>query len=202
MIFKRFLDIVGAVAGLILLAPAILLFALAIKLDSTGPVLFRQTRVGYQGKLFLINKFRTMVWSPGSGGIQITQSTDPRITRIGRFLRKTKLDEVPQLWNVLVGDMSLVGPRPEVPRYVEYYPEDLRSIILSVRPGITDLASIEFVDENRLLSGESDLEAAYARKVLPRKLELCALYVTNRSARMDVAILVRTVYAVLRSFLS
>jgi lipopolysaccharide/colanic/teichoic acid biosynthesis glycosyltransferase len=142
---KRLFDIVASAAGLILLSPVMLLTALLIKLDSRGPVFFKQQRVGKGFRPFLIYKFRTMVEDAPQRGSSITVGADPRITRIGRFLRKTKFDELPQLINVLKGDMSLVGPRPEVPRYVEMFRDDYEEI-LRVRPGITDTASLKYED--------------------------------------------------------
>ena len=144
---KRLFDLLLSCIGLLLLAPLLLLIALLIKLDSPGPVMFRQERVGRFGKPFRIHKFRTMRHEPAGQGLQITVGADRRITRVGGFLRASKLDELPQLLDVWLGDMSLVGPRPEVPRYVAHYPAELREKVLSVRPGITDIASIEYRDE-------------------------------------------------------
>ena len=145
---KRSFDIICALCGLIILSPVLLLIIVLTKLTSTGPVFFRQTRVGQYEKLFQIHKFRTMIVNAEASGLKITVGRDPRITSIGHFLRKTKLDELPQLIDVLMGTMSLVGPRPEVPEYVQYYTNEVKAIVLSVRPGITDWASIKMIDEN------------------------------------------------------
>lgn len=189
---KRLFDLVFSFVGLALLAPLLALIMVWIKLDSHGPVFFRQERVGMDGRLFRIHKFRTMVVDAETRGPQLTVGADRRITRSGRFLRKYKLDELPQLIDVLLGDMSLVGPRPEVPRYVAQYPEGLRDLVLSVRPGITDLASIEFSDENALLHGVADPEKEYVEKILPVKLQYCRRYVEQRSLWLDVRIIGRT----------
>jgi lipopolysaccharide/colanic/teichoic acid biosynthesis glycosyltransferase len=197
---KRVLDIVAAVLGLVVLAPLLAIIALAVRLDSSGPVLFRQTRVGRNGRPFEILKFRSMhqASSPAVGAPLLTTSTDPRITRIGAVLRRTKLDELPQLLNVMVGDMSLVGPRPEVPRYVAAYSDEARSEILSVRPGITDEAAIEFRDESALLELSSDPERTYVEEILPRKVEHYRRYVRNRTLLGDLSILARTIWRVIR----
>lgn len=193
---KRLFDLLAAGLGLLLLSPLLLALALWIKLDSRGPVLFTQERVGRFGKLFLIHKLRTMAADAPARGPQITVGADPRITGAGRFLRRTKLDELPQLWDVLRGEMSLVGPRPEVPRYVALYPEEMRSLLLSVRPGITDLASLEYRDEARLLATAADPERCYVEEVMPAKLRLSARYVKTRSFAGDLAVVWRTVLTV------
>jgi lipopolysaccharide/colanic/teichoic acid biosynthesis glycosyltransferase len=195
---KRLLDLAAASTGLLLLWPLLVIIALAVKLDSPGPALFRQVRVGLGGREFWLLKFRSMVADPASAGALVTASGDPRITRVGGWLRATKLDELPQLFNVLRGEMSLVGPRPEVPRYVAMYPADLRSLVLSVRPGITDEASIEFRDESALLAGLTDPEAFYVARILPRKLELYARYARDHTLSGDLRILWRTALRVVR----
>ena len=157
---KRLFDWLLSSLGLLALGPALLLIALLVKLDSPGPVFFRQERVGRHGRPFRIHKFRTMRHEPAGLGLQITVGQDARITRVGRFLRASKLDELPQLIDVWTGTMSLVGPRPEVPRYVAHYPSALRDKVLSVRPGITDIASIEYRDESAVLGGARDPEQA------------------------------------------
>jgi len=187
---KRVFDLVGAGAGLLLLSPLLLLIALAVRLDSPGPVLFRQERVGRGGRTFLIRKFRTM--RHGAAGAAITVGADARITRVGAFLRRHKLDELPQLIDVLQGSMSLVGPRPEVPRYVALYPEAVRDKVLSVRPGLTDLASIEYRDESEQLARAADPEHEYVHVVLPRKLALAQAYVEQASLATDLRLIVRT----------
>ena len=194
---KRLFDVLAAAGGLLLLAPALLAIALWIRLDSPGPALFRQRRVGRHGRHFDIYKFRTMAARPDEGR-QLTVGLDPRITRAGRFLRRTKLDELPQLLNVLEGTMSLVGPRPEVPRYVDRYPPAVRQTVLSVAPGITDLAAILFKDENDILGHAPDPERAYVETILPVKLEYYQRYVRERSFWLDLRILFRTLAAILR----
>ena len=186
---KRLFDLLIAGLALLLLSPLLLVLALWVKLDSPGPVLFRQERVGRFGRPFHIHKFRTMAHDPAQRGPQITVGADPRITRAGRLLRHYKLDELPQLVDVLRGAMSLVGPRPEVPRYVALYPPALRDKVLSVRPGITDLASIQFRDENALLSKSADPEREYAEVVLPAKLRYAAEYVDHATLATDLRLL-------------
>ena len=197
MIAKRALDLLLSGIGLLLLSPLLIGIALWIKLDSPGGVMFRQERVGRHGRLFLIHKFRTMAADAPQRGPQITVGADARITRAGQFLRASKLDELPQLWDVLRGAMSLVGPRPEVPRYVALYPDDLRAVVLSVRPGITDNASLEYRDEARLLAEAADPERCYVEQVVPAKLALSARYVQTRSFVGDLALVWRTVLAVI-----
>lgn len=191
---KRVLDVLVASAGLVLMSPLLLGTAVAVRLESRGPAIFRQERIGLNGETFTILKFRTM--RTGAQGAQVTTGTDPRITRVGQWLRSTKLDELPQLLNVLRGEMSLVGPRPEVPRYVAQWPETLRPVVLSVRPGITDPASIEFRREAEELAGVIDPERHYVEVILPRKVELYAEYVRTRSFRGDLKILGSTLRAV------
>ena len=192
---KRAFDIVAAGLGLALLAPLFLVVAAWIKLDSPGPVFFRQERVGRGGVPFRIHKFRTMRVAAESAGPALTVGADPRITRAGAFLRRTKIDELAQLIDVLRGDMSVVGPRPEVPRYVACYPPELRSKVLSVRPGITDPASLQFRDESTLLARAADPEREYRDVVLPAKLRLAADYVDTASLGGDLRLIVATVRA-------
>jgi lipopolysaccharide/colanic/teichoic acid biosynthesis glycosyltransferase len=193
---KRLFDWVLSSLGLLLLAPVLLLIALLIKLDSPGPVFFRQERVGRFGQPFRIHKFRTMRHDPQGLGLQITVGADRRITRVGGVLRHSKLDELPQLLDVWLGTMSLVGPRPEVPRYVAHYPADLRDKVLSVRPGITDIASIEYRDESRVLAQAADPEQAYIQEILPHKLALAARYVDQASVWTDLTLIARTLVAI------
>lgn len=195
---KRLFDVLVSSLGLLVLGPSLLLIALAVKLDSPGPVFFRQERVGRFGRPFRIHKFRTMRHDPQGSGPQITVGGDARITRVGRVLRQGKLDELPQLIDVWVGTMSLVGPRPEVPRYVAHYPPALREKVLSVRPGITDIASIEYRDESAVLARAPDPEHAYLHEVLPHKLALAAQYVDQASVWTDVKLIWRTLVAVVR----
>lgn len=194
---KRLFDWIMSTLGLLMLAPVLLLIALAVKLDSPGPVFYRQERVGRHGKPFHIHKFRTMRHEPAGQGLQITVGADSRITRVGSLLRSTKLDELAQLIDVWLGDMSLVGPRPEVPRYVAHYPADLKAKILSVRPGITDIASIEYRDESHVLARAVDPEYAYIHEVMPHKLALAASYVDQASVWMDIKLILRTIQAIL-----
>jgi lipopolysaccharide/colanic/teichoic acid biosynthesis glycosyltransferase len=194
---KRLFDVAAAGAGLLLLAPLMLGVALWIKLDSPGPVLFRQLRVGRHGVPFEIYKFRTMAARPDQGR-QLTVGHDPRVTRAGHFLRHYKLDELPQLLNVLEGTMSLVGPRPEVPRYVACYPTAVRNTVLSVAPGITDLAAILYKDESTILGQARDPELAYIQTILPVKLEYYQRYVRERSFWLDLRIIFRTLAAIVR----
>lgn len=195
---KRLFDLVASGLGLLLLAPLLFLIALAVKLDSPGPVFFRQERVGRHGRTFRIHKFRTMVTDAERKGLQITVGADARVTRVGEILRKYKLDELAQLIDVFAGDMSLVGPRPEVPRYVACYPDDVRDIVLSVKPGITDWASIEYKDENEILGNAADPQRAYVEEVLPVKLEYYANYVRERSLWGDIVIVFATLRALIR----
>ena len=188
---KRTCDICIATLGLIITLPLLAIIALLIKLDSSGPVIFRQIRVGQGFRPFAIRKFRTMVANDSAGGPLLTVGRDCRITRVGHVLRGLKLDELPQLWNVLVGDMSLVGPRPEVPRYVEHARAEFAEV-LTVRPGITDLASLKYIDEAAILAVSSNPEEEYQYKVLPEKLRLAKLYVRHMSLRLDFAIILQT----------
>lgn len=187
---KRLFDLLAAALGLLLLAPLLLAVALWVKLDSPGPVFFRQERVGRFGRPFLISKFRSM--RADASGLPLTIGDDPRITRAGRWLRRTRLDELPQLFDVLRGDMSLVGPRPEVPRYLAHYPPALRERALAVRPGMTDPASLQFIDEATLLARAADPEREYIEVILPAKLQCAADYAEQASLRSDLALLFRT----------
>ncbi|MFZ4652351.1 MAG: sugar transferase [Rubrivivax sp.] len=191
---KRLFDITLSLAALYVLTLPMLAIALWIKLDSPGPVLFRQVRVGRWGNLFHIWKFRTMVADAPARGLAITAADDPRITRAGRILRRTKLDELPQLANVLVGQMSLVGPRPEVPQYVALYPPALREEVLAVRPGITDPVSLKFADEASRLAAAADPEREYREVILPAKLSEAAAYAARASLWTDLGVLARTAW--------
>lgn len=198
MISKRLFDLFFSGLGLIVLGPFFLLVGIAIKLDSDGPVFFRQIRVGQRGRLFRIHKFRTMVTDAESRGPQITVGADIRVTSVGAFLRKYKIDELVQLIDVFLGDMSLVGPRPEVPKYVDCYPLDAREVILSVKPGITDWASIKYKDENDVLGMAVDPHKVYVEEVLPIKIRYYVDYVRNRSFWGDVRIIFATIRALVR----
>lgn len=195
---KRIFDILFSSIGLLLLWPIFLVLGVLIKFDSQGPIFFRQERVGLNGNLFRILKFRTMQVMASGQGLQITVGVDPRVTRVGRWLRKFKLDELPQLLDVWLGHMSLVGPRPEVPEYVSLWPTEIRNIILSVRPGITDRASIEFRDENLILGMSKDPHSTYVAKVLPIKLQYYQKYARNNSVLGDICIIFSTFLALFR----
>lgn len=197
MIAKRLLDLVLASLGLFILFPLFLVIAVAVKLDSPGPVFFRQERVGQFGARFRIHKFRTMTVEPEANSLQLTAGNDIRITRTGKVLRKYKLDELAQLIDVIHGTMSLVGPRPEVPKFVARYPADVREVVLSVRPGITDRASIEYKDESGLLGESSNPEATYVQEILPIKLKYYVEYVNRRSFFGDIELIFVTLGALL-----
>ena len=194
---KRTFDVCMAALGLVLTAPLLAIISVLIKLDSQGPVIFRQVRVGQGFRPFAMQKFRTMVVDASGTSLPLTVGQDPRITRVGRILRKFKLDELPQLLNVLVGDMSFVGPRPEVPRYVERLRSEF-SEVLTVRPGITDLASLRYIDEAAILAYSSSPEEEYQLKVLPEKLRLAKLYIRHMSLRLDLAIIMQTLLHIAR----
>ena len=188
---KRAFDIIVAAIGLIVLMPLLALVALLIKLDSHGPILFKQERIGKGFRPFLIYKFRTMVKDAPALGSPITFGNDSRITRAGRILRKAKLDELPQLLNVLKGDMSLVGPRPELPCYVEVFHRDYEHI-LKVRPGLTDLASIKYSDEAAILGKSENPESEYVGRLLPDKIQLAKEYIRRSSFLFDMRLIVET----------
>ena len=193
---KRIFDITLSLFGLIILLPFMLIIAILIKFDSKGTIFFKQIRVTKDGKEFKIFKYRTT--KVGSDKYsQITVGQDDRITKIGSFLRKYKLDEIPQLINVLIGDMSLVGPRPEVPKYVALYTDEQKEI-LKVRAGITDYASIEFSNENDLLALEKDSEKAYIEKIMPKKIELNKKYLSEISMLTDIRIILLTIKKILK----
>ena len=194
---KRLVDLILTATGLLLLFPALALLAALIKGSDGGPVFYRGLRVGRGGKTFRIFKFRTMVMNAEQVGGPSTADDDPRITRVGKRLRKYKLDELPQFLNVLTGDMSLVGPRPEVPQYVALFTEEEKAI-LSVRPGITDWASLWNPDEGAVLAGSPDPEKAYLEKIRPEKIRLQLEYVRRRNFGVDLSILARTAWIVLR----
>lgn len=188
---KRCFDFVAAFCGLIFLAPLLGLVALLVKLDSKGPVFFRQERIGKGFKPFTIYKIRTMVENVLPHGKRTTSDKDSRITRVGSLLRRTKIDELPQLFNVLKGDMSIVGPRPEMRRYVELFRRDYEEI-LTLRPGITDLASLKYQDEAALLGCSGDPEAEYRSKILPDKIALAKEYVRRSSFLFDLSLTLKT----------
>lgn len=194
---KRLFDLLCAALGLAALFPVLLLIAIWIKLDSPGPVFFRQVRVGRFGIPFRIHKFRTMRVNAEQAG-RLTVGRDSRITRSGHILRKTKLDELPQLIDVLIGKMSLVGPRPEVQEFIDCYPDDIKTKVLSVRPGITDRASIEMVDENEILSKYPDPRQAYIDHILPKKQRYYLEYVDNHGVIADIKIVFDTILKIVR----
>ena len=189
---KRILDIVGSALGLLLLLPVLVVVAVAIKLDSPGPIFFRQERVGLRGGSFRIFKFRSMVVGAARAGTAITVRGDSRITRVGKFLRSSKVDELPQLINVLAGDMSIVGPRPEVPEFMKFYTPDQRAIILSMRPGITDYAAILFRDESSLLDRERDPIDVYRHEIMPVKFAYYERYSREIGVLNDLRIILAT----------
>lgn len=190
---KRGFDFIASTIGFILISPALLIISILIKLTSEGPVLFKQKRVGRYGKKFNILKFRTMVVNAEKLGKQITVGNDSRITKIGAFLRKYKLDELPQLINVIKGDMSLIGPRPEVPKYVALYNENQRKV-LDVRPGITDYASIEYRDENSILAKVNNPEEYYINVIMPHKIDLNMKYIEKNNVLIDIGIIFKTIF--------
>jgi lipopolysaccharide/colanic/teichoic acid biosynthesis glycosyltransferase len=193
---KRVTDIVLAACGLMVLAPILAVIALKIKLEDGGSIIYRGLRIGKNGEPFRIYKFRTMVMNAEQVGGPSTSEDDPRVTKVGKVLRKYKLDEPPQLVNVLKGEMSIVGPRPEVPMEVETYTEEERRV-LTVKPGITDWASITFRNEGEILKGSVDPHQAYREKIRPDKLRLALAYVDNVSFRTDALIIMKTIKAVL-----
>lgn len=194
---KRVLDFIVSAAALAVLWPLLAVIAFAVKIDSPGPVFYRQERVGRNGKPFRIFKFRSMVSDADKKGLAITVGRDSRITRVGAVLRKTKLDELAQLLNVLTGQMSFVGPRPEVPRYTALYTPYQRQVLL-VRPGITDYASIAYRNENDMLSGAADPEKMYIEEIMPAKIELNMKYLHEISPLTDLKLILRTIGAVIR----
>jgi lipopolysaccharide/colanic/teichoic acid biosynthesis glycosyltransferase len=190
---KRVYDLALATLGLVLFAPVLLVIALVVKLADRGPVFYRQQRVGQHGRLFWIWKFRTMVINADRQGLGVTKDGDQRITPVGRWLRKTKLDELPQLWNVWRGEMSFVGPRPEVPQYVARYTPAQREI-LQLKPGITDLATLAFRNEEELLAAATDVESFYVVHCVPRKIELNLKYRERANLWQDTRIIVQTLW--------
>lgn len=191
-IIKRIFDFFAALIGIIIISPVLIIVSIAIKLDSKGNVMFLQKRVGKDGKEFNIYKFRTMVSNAEKIGKQLTVGKDNRITKVGGFLRKYKIDELPQLFNVLKGDMSLVGPRPEVPKYVALYNEEQRKV-LSVRPGITDLASLKYSDENDILGKVDNPEEYYINVIMKDKLTLNLEYIEKSNLFYDISLIIKTI---------
>lgn len=193
---KRLFDIFVSVAVITALSPLYLFLAAIIKTDG-GPAIYRQWRVGYKGELFIMFKFRSMILGADKWGTWVTVESDPRITSVGKFIRRTKLDELPQLFNVLRGDMSLVGPRPEVPYYVGFWPKEDRKEILSVKPGITDYATLFYNNEQSFLSDAENVELTYLYEILPHKLQLYRQYVRERNFWLDFRITVATLFKII-----
>jgi len=196
-VFKRLFDLFFSALGLIVLSPVLFFIALRIKLESPGPALYQGTRVGMHGKLFKMNKFRTMVINADKIGGSSTPEDDPRITKVGRFLRRYKLDELPQLINVFKGEMSFVGPRPQVKWAVDLYSEEERQV-LTVRPGITDYASVRFPNEGEILKGSTDPDKDYMEKIHPEKMRLSLEYVRTRSMWVDLKVIAQTLAAIVK----
>lgn len=193
---KRGFDLLSAALALIVLWPLMFIAAMAVRLGSPGPVVFRQQRIGREFRSFTVYKFRTM--RDDATGADITSGSDPRITRVGRILRETKIDELPQLFNILKGDMSIVGPRPELPRYVEMFRTEYE-YLLTVRPGLTDPASLHYRNEQQLLAGADDPTWLYETEILPHKLALSREYVDGASFRSDLRIVTKTLRALVKS---
>lgn len=193
----RFCDIVFSLFGLLILSPLFLIVALWIVIDDPGPVFYRQQRVGRNNKDFGLLKFRSMRMGADQMSLITIGDRDPRVTRAGYYIRKYKLDELPQLWNVLAGEMSLVGPRPEVRRYVDLYTPEQR-IVLSVRPGITDYASIEYIDENRLLAQSKDPDKTYVEEIMPAKIALNIRYINHHTFGEYIKLIILTLYKIIR----
>jgi lipopolysaccharide/colanic/teichoic acid biosynthesis glycosyltransferase len=196
-VLKRIFDFIASFLGIVILSPLFFIVSILILITSRGGVFFVQERVGKNGKTFKILKFRSMVTDAEKKGMQITTDQDNRITKIGKLIRKTKIDELPQLFNVLAGNMSFVGPRPEVPKYVELYTEEQRKV-LSVKPGITDLASIEFRNENDMLKEQEDPEKKYIEEIMPAKLELNLVYIEKKSFFYDIKLIFKTLWRIVK----
>jgi len=196
-IIKRTFDVVVSFIALIILLPLFIIISTIIFIETGFPVFYKQKRLGKNGKEFFLYKFRSMVKDADKIGSLVTVKNDPRITRSGKFLRKTKLDELPQFFNVLKGDMSLVGPRPEVKKYADCYMEDFNYILSKVKPGITDWASIKFRHEEHILESEKDFETHYIDELLPKKLTLAKNYADNNNLFIDLVILIKTVFVVI-----
>jgi lipopolysaccharide/colanic/teichoic acid biosynthesis glycosyltransferase len=194
---KRAFDFIFSTLGLVFLFPFFFIIALLIKIEDGGPVLFIQKRIGYRGRPFFMYKFRTMVVDADKKGNLLTVGGDPRITKSGRLLRKFKLDELPQLINVLKGEMSLVGPRPEVEKYVNLYTNEQREV-LNLYPGITDPASIKYVDENEVLEKAEDPERVYIEKIMPEKIRLNLEYAKNATVITDFMVIIKTLFEIIK----
>jgi len=195
---KRFFDLILSLIGLLIMVPILFLITLLIKISSSGPVFYKQVRVGKNNKDFEIFKFRTMHLNADKKGLLTVGGRDPRVTSIGYYLRKFKLDELPQLINVFKGDMSFVGPRPEVRQFVNLYSE-IQKKVLNVKPGITDLASIEFRNENEILSKEEDPKQYYIDYIMPKKLEINLKYINQRNLLKDFVVIIKTIKVIFNS---
>ena len=196
LLIKRSYDIIFSLLGLVALLPVFIIIAIAIKIDSRGPIFYTQSRVGKDGQNFKIYKFRKMHAYVGNRGSKLTLAHDQRLTRVGSFLRKTKLDELPQAWNVLIGDMAVVGPRPETPNFVQHYSREQREV-LTVRPGITDYASIYFMDEGAILEKVTDPETYYIETIMPKKIKMGRSYIRDMSVLNDMKIIYLTFSSIL-----
>ena len=192
---KRFLDVILSALVLVILSPLFIIIAIIITCESRGGVIYAQTRVGRYNKDFKLLKFRTMYTGSDQKGLITVGEHDARITRFGYFLRKSKMDEFPQLLNIIKGDMSIVGPRPEVRHYVDMYTEEQMKV-LSVRPGLTDFASLVYIDENKLLENQEDPEEFYIKEMMPRKLELNLKYIEQQSVKTDAILIFKTLKAI------
>lgn len=195
---KRIFDLIITITGLIILSPLFFLIAIAIKVYDNGPVLYKQKRIGRNGKIFTMVKFRTMVPDADKKGKLITMGSDDRITRVGKILRKYKLDEFPQLFNVLIGEMSLVGPRPEVEKYVKLYNDDQKRV-LNLTPGITDPASLEYFNESELLAEAEEPEELYIQKIMPDKIKINLNYADKASILSDFSIIIKTISKLIKN---
>lgn len=197
LILKRLFDILASLILLIILSPLFIIFSIMIKLDSKGPIMFKQNRVTENGRIFKIFKFRTMVENADKNGSQVTVENDSRVTKIGKFLRKFRLDEIPQLINILIGDMSFVGTRPEVPKYVELYTDEMKATLL-MKAGVTSLASIKFKDEEKLLQLDGNIDKIYIENILPQKMQYNLEYLKRFNFFYDIKLMFMTLFAVIK----
>lgn len=195
----RIADFIISFVGLVLFLPLFLFISFLIRIESKGPLFYKQNRIGKGGKVFVLFKFRTMLFDSDKYGLLTIGSNDVRITRCGRFLRKLKIDEFPQLFNVLKGDMSMVGPRPEVPKYVNLYSEEQRKVLL-IKPGITDYASIKFMNENEILGRSLDPEKTYINEIMPNKIKLNMIFIKNKDIKLYFSVLGLTIIKILNLF--
>jgi lipopolysaccharide/colanic/teichoic acid biosynthesis glycosyltransferase len=194
--FKRIFDLLSALIVIIVFSPLLILLSVWIAFDSKGGVFYKQERVGKNGKLFNLLKFRSMRPNADRAG-QLTVGDDNRVTKVGRFIRKYKLDELPQLFNIVKGEMSVVGPRPEVPKYVDMYSEEQKKVLLAL-PGLTDFASIEYLDEQKILGAADNPEKIYIEEVMPAKLELNLKYIKERNFWLDIGLIFKTIFSIFR----